>query len=117
MDMSQYAGSESKFLKADDLGGKSPTLEVESISLVEFENDDGKVVKPALKFKGAEKQLSLNATNTKKLCKKYGDSSDGWIGQKVILGTEYYSGVGKEGIVLTPLDPVSEDDPNDEIPF
>ena len=115
MDMSKYTGSESKYLKAGDLGGKNPTLEIASVVLVEFDKDEGgKEVKPAIHFVGKEKAMVLNATNTEKLCKKFGGDSDGWIGKRVLLGTEFYPKFGKEGLVLTALD---NDDPDDEIPF
>ena len=116
MDMTQYTGSESKYLKAGDLGGKNPTLEISDVALVEFEKDEGgKEVKPCISFVGKQKAMVLNATNTEKLCKKFGGDSDGWIGKKVLLGTEFYPKFGKEGLVLTPMDEL--DDPDDEIPF
>lgn len=116
MDMTQYTGSESKYLKAGDLGGKNPTLEISDVALVEFERDGGgKEVKPTISFVGKQKALVLNATNTEKLCKKFGGDSEGWIGKKVLLGTEFYAKYGKEGVVLTPMDEL--DGPDDEIPF
>jgi hypothetical protein len=117
VDMSKFTGSESKHLKAGDLGGKNPTLEISGVQLVEFDKDEGgKEVKPAISFVGKEKAMVLNATNTEKLCKKFGGDSDGWVGKKVLLGTEFYPKFGKEGLVLTPMDPVGEDF-DDEIPF
>lgn len=113
--MTQYTGSESKYLKADDLGGRNPTLEIAAVTLVEFDKDDGgKEVKPAISFVGKDKAMVLNATNTDKLCVKFGGDSDGWIGKKVLLGTEFYPKFGKSGLVLTPMD---NDEPDDDIPF
>ena len=115
-DMSKYTGAESRYLKAGDLGGKNPTLEISGTQLVEFDKDEGgKEVKPAISFVGKEKAMVLNATNTDKLCKKFGGDSDGWVGKRVLLGTEFYPKFGKEGLVLTPMD--ENEDPNDSIPF
>ena len=115
MDMTQYTKSESKFLKAEDLGGKNPTLEISKVSLVEFDNDGGKEVKPAINFVGKEKAMTLNATNTDKLVKKFGGDSDGWVGKKVLLGTEFYPKFNREGLVLTAMD--DDQGFDDEVPF
>ena len=115
MGMTQYAGKESDYLKATDLKGKTPTVVIESVSLVEFDDDKGKKqVKPALKLVGKDKQLVCNPTNTEKLIRKYGADSEGWQGKQILLGTEYYPKFDREGIVITPLD---SDGPDDEIPF
>ena len=116
MDMTQYAGNESDYLKAADLQGSTPTVVIEDVATIEFEKDDGtKQVKVRLKLVGKDKQLVISATQTAKLIDKYGADSDGWKQQSVILGTEFYPKFDKKGIVLTPLsDP---DDPSDDIPF
>jgi hypothetical protein len=115
MDMSKYAGKESQYLKAGDLGGKNPRLIVSKVSLVEFENDGKREVKPAINFEGKEKAMVLNATNTERMIRKFGADSDSWIGKSVLLGTEYYPKFDREGLTLQPLD--ISDDPDDEIPF
>lgn len=116
MDMSQYAGSESKYLKASDLQGKRPRVRVAKVSLLEFDDDEkGKHHRPALTLEGKDKQLVLNATNTDELCRAFGSDSESWIGKELGLSTKYYSGVGKEGIVVTPI--VAEPDLDDDIPF
>ena len=114
MDMTKYAGSESKYLKAGDLKGKSPTVQIESVELVEFENDGKREVKPAIHFVGGSKAMVLNATNTSGLMEKFGSDSDGWIGKKVMLSKKEYPNYGKPGVVLTGL---PEDDFDDSIPF
>lgn len=116
MDMTQYAGNESKYLKAADLKGKTPTVVIEDVATIEFEKDDGrKQVKVRLKLKGAEKELVISATQTNKLIDRYGADSEGWKGKSIILDTEYYSKFDKKGIVLTALNP--SDDLDDSIPF
>ncbi len=116
MDMTQYAGSESKYLKSEDLQGKTPTVVIEDSALIEFEKDDGsKQVKVRLKLVGKEKELVISPTQTNKLIEKYGAESEGWKGQSIILDTEFYPKFNRKGIVLTALSNV--DDPNDDIPF
>ena len=115
MDMTKFAGKESHYLKAGDLKGKNPTLVIELVELVEFENDGKREVKPAIKFEGKDKKMVLNATNTERMMRKFGAESEGWIGKSVLLGTEYYPKFDREGLTLQPLD--TSDDPNDDIPF
>lgn len=116
MDMTKYAGSESKYLKASDLGGGRPRVIIEAVNLVEFDDDEkGKHMKPTLKFRGKDKQLVLNATNTEEIIRAFGADSDGWIGKELGLSTKYYKAFDREGIVVTPI--AAEGDPNDDIPF
>ena len=112
MDLSQYAGSESKYLAAKDLDGKRPKVVIEAVELVEFDDDTkGKYSKPAVKLRGKEKKLILNATNVQELGMAYGFDSEGWIGQEIGLSTKFYPAFGKDGIVVTALGkPKFEDD-------
>lgn len=103
MDMTQFAGSESKFLKAADLQGRKVKVTIAGVELVEFENDGKQERKPALKLEGKEKKLVLNATNTQEIIATFGADSDGWIGKQLQLGTKHYAAFGKEGIVVTAL--------------
>ena len=114
MDMSQYAGSEGKYLKAADIEGKIIRVKIASVSLVEFKNDNGEQeTKPALALAGKEKQVVCNPSSVKTLMAAYGKNSDGWIGKDIQLSTQHYASIGKSGIVITPL--VNEAD--SEIPF
>jgi len=114
MDMTQYAGSESKYLKASDLQNGRPTVIIENIDLLEFDDEEkGKHVKPTLKFQGKDKRLVLNATNCEEMIRAFGADSDGWIGKKIGLSTKYYKAFDREGIILTPI---VEHDTSD-IPF
>lgn len=116
MDMSAYAGSESNYLKASDIKGTKPKVKINRVELVEFENDGVKESKPCAYFEGKEKALVCNSTSVKELINTYGTDSNDWIGNEIILGTKYYDGVGKEGIVITALPP-SSSEPSDDIPF
>lgn len=114
MDMTQYAGSESSYLKAADLNGKSIKVTIESVALVEFENDDVKETKPCLSLVGKEKKMVCNATSVMTLGNAYGFDSDAWINKEIGLSTKYYEGVGKEGIVITAMSAFEDDS---DIPF
>ena len=114
MDMTKYAGSESKYLKAKDLQGKKVRLKIREVSLVTFEDDGKSKSKPAIWFEGKEKGMVLNGTNTETLCKSFGAESSEWIGKEVELKSHYYSGVDKEGLVVEAYQEVEF---NDDIPF
>ena len=114
--MTQYAGSESNYLKAADLQGKTPTVVIEDVATIEFEKDDGsKQVKVRLKLKGKEKELVISPTQTNKLIDRYGPDSESWKGKSILLDTEYYPKFDKKGIVLTALG--EDGDFDDDIPF
>ena len=116
MDMNKYAGSESKYLKAADLQGKPAKVTIEGVTLLEFEDEDGKKSsKPALALKGKEKKVVCNATTVGDLIQAYGGDSDNWIGKEIRLSTKHYPKFGRDGIVVTPLG--SEEDFDDAIPF
>ena len=115
MDMTKYAGSESKYLKASDLQGKRPQVTIAGVELVEFDDEDkGKHAKPTLRLEGKEKRLVCNATTVEELIRAFGADSDGWVGKNVGLSTKYYKAFDREGIVVTPI---TTDDPDDDIPF
>ena len=115
MDMTQYTGSESSYLKAEDLQGKRPQVVIESVELVSFDDDKGgKEIKPAVKLRGKEKALVLNPTNTKEIVSVFGPDSDSWIGKTIQLGTKHYATFGRDGITVMAID---TDGMDDEIPF
>ena len=117
MDMTQYAGSEGNYLKATDLQGGTPKVVIKDVELVQFDDNDDKdkkITKPVLALEGKEKKLVLNPTNTDAIIKAFGPESSAWHGKTIMLATKFYSGVGKEGIVVTPL---KSDGFDDDIPF
>ena len=81
MDMTQYSGSESSWLKAADFVGKNLKVQISSVEILEFEASEGKPARsrPALKFRDKEKGVCLNATNNEILCNAYGADSSNWI--------------------------------------
>jgi len=115
MDMTQYAGSESKYIKAADLQGKTVKVTIESVALLEFDDDDkGKIEKPALSLVGKEKQVVCNKTAVNDLISAYGPDSDYWAGKDIRLSVKHYPKFGKDGIVIAPI---IEEDFNDSVPF
>ena len=121
-------GSESKWLKADDLQGREYPL---TISGVSAENMGEGEIKPALHFHGAEKGMVLNVTNRLRLCDAFGDDSDTWVGKRVIVYSESttFRGQPTKGLRVRPAQqappapPVQQapppHDPNDpsDLPF
>jgi len=114
MDMTQFAGAESKYLKAEDIKGHNIKAKIEAVNLVEFEDDNGgKQQKPALKLVGKDKGVVCNATTVQELGTAHGFDSDNWIGKEIGLSTKHYQSLGKDGIVVTAI----KDFVDDEIPF
>ena len=115
--MTKYAGSESKYLKAADLQGRTIKVVIAGVSLLEFEDESTgtKTAKPALSLKGKEKQIVCNATSVQELIQAYGADSEQWVGKEIRLSTKHYPKFGRDGIVITPLS--IEADPSDDIPF
>lgn len=71
----------SEYLKAADLQGKSVTVVMERVEIREV----GDGPKPILYFEGKEKGLVLNKTNSNTVATIYGDETDEWIGQPLVL--------------------------------
>ena len=71
----------SKYMKADDLNGRSATYTV-SGCIAEDVGDDRKLV---LAFSETDKPLVLNTTNATTMAELHGPETDGWEGGKVKL--------------------------------
>ena len=111
MDMTQFAGAESKYLKAEDIKGKNIRAVIEAVNLVEFESDDGgKQQKPALKLVNKEKGVVCNATTVMEMGTNFGFDSDAWIGKEIGLSTKHYQSLGKDGIVVTAIKDFEDSD-------
>ena len=114
MDMQQFAGAESKYLKAEDIKGHNIKIKIAAVHLVEFEADDGgKQQKPALELVGKEKQVVCNATSVNEMGQSWGYDSDNWVGKEIGLSTKHYASLGKDGIVITAIKDFVDDDLND----
>lgn len=117
----------SKYLKAADLQGKNVKVTIKLVNIEKI-GDDHKLV---LYFEGADKGMVCNKTNAKKIASAYGDETDEWPGNDIVL---YEAEVDFQGdtvpairvriptkpIVATAKPataPVQRDDMDDEIPF
>jgi hypothetical protein len=83
----------SKYLKADDLKGREPTVVIASAEIEKLGNDS----KLVLYFQGKEKGLVCNRTNADSIAYLYGTNTDGWIGKEIVLCTQMVSFQGKVG--------------------
>ena len=105
MDMSKYAESDSKDLKAKNFIGKNLKVKISGVEIVHYDAKEGQDAsdKPRLNFEGKEKGLVLNATNTQTLVQAYGTDSDDWIGHEIGLSTKDYTDKGYgHGWLVTP---------------
>jgi hypothetical protein len=71
----------SKYLKAADLD-RDITVTMSDVQMEEL-NDGGR--KPILYFRGAKKGMVLNRTNWDTISAAYGDNTDTWPGNSIIL--------------------------------
>lgn len=94
MESTTYTGTvagmkASPWLASEDLLGlPSPDLTIEEVFKNEKVVMDAGRVEPvlySLKFKGADKQMILNATNRRSLTKAFGASTKAWRGQTVTV--------------------------------
>jgi hypothetical protein len=76
----------SEYLCAADLQGKDYTLEIAALEQKDLRMDDGSMEpKWILSFKGAEKKMVLNKTNTKLAASILGNETDEWINQSITV--------------------------------
>lgn len=80
----------SKYLRADDLRGPNGRgwrefeLAIRSVDLEEM-GGEANEKKWVLHFERAEKGMVLNRTNAQSIVDAYGEDSDTWIGERVVL--------------------------------
>lgn len=92
------------YLKGEDLKGCDPVeVEIENVELVKLGQDE----KICLTFVGADKKLTLNATNARRIEAITGSpDTDDWIGHKITIHHELVEYAGKmvDGIrVMIPV--------------
>lgn len=75
----------SNFLKAEDLGGKSVTLTIQSVEMEEIGQGREKENKLVIQFAKTDKKLVCNVTNARTIEKLYGDDTDSWVGQRITI--------------------------------
>ena len=111
----------SKFLKADDIGSKTPVVTIDKLTVEEIQGEEKP--KPVVYFKGSEKGLVLNVTNSNSITAIAGsDETDNWPGVKVRLFTCKVDFQGKRVNAIRIADPkeILQPPPSpaeDEVPF
>ena len=121
----------SKYLRAEDLQGREVRVKISHVDREKMsQNADD--FKPVVYFQNATKGVALNKTNSYVIASAYGDDTEDWRGQEIILFSimTEFGGSPKLGIrVRIPTardnkpavkkpDPISSGPmPSDEIPF
>lgn len=82
-----------KYLKADDLQGREVSVVISGAEIEEVgQKKDRRLV---LYFRGKEKGMVCNKTNAGRIAFFYGDDTEGWTGQPIILYAEMVEFQGK----------------------
>lgn len=95
----------SKYLKASDLQNREVRLTMANVQVEKLGDDD----KPVLYFKGKEKGLVLNKTNANTISDAYGDESEEWYDQPLILFSVMTDFQGKVGPAIRCRVPTAKD--------
>jgi hypothetical protein len=95
----------SKFLKAADLGGREVKVTMANVEREKIGDD----TKPVLYFKGKEKGVVLNKTNASTIGDAYGDDTDDWYDQPLILFSVMVDFQGKVGPAIRCRVPTAKD--------
>jgi hypothetical protein len=87
MRLSEALPSGSQYLKAVDLPERSALdLTIDKVKVEEIDDGNGtKQEKPVLYFGGKEKGIVLNKTNGETLISNYGDDTDAYPGEPIVL--------------------------------
>lgn len=94
----------SKYLKASDLQGSTPTVIIDRVEIEEVGKDKDR--RPCIYFQGKEKGVVLNKTNATNIGNAYGANTDSWTGKAVTLFTTWvdFQGQSVEAIRIRPAD-------------
>lgn len=95
----------SKFLKAADLHGREVRVTMQNVEREKIGDD----TKPVLYFKGKEKGVVLNKTNAGTISDAYGDDSEDWFDQPLILFSVMVDFQGKVGPAIRCRVPTAKD--------
>jgi len=95
----------SKYLKAADLQDRDVKVTMAQVEKEKM-GDDMKLV---LYFKGKEKGLVLNKTNSNAIVDSYGDETDDWFGQEIVLFSVMTDFQGKVGPAIRVRAPNARD--------
>lgn len=95
----------SKYLKASDLGGREVRVTMAHVEMEKLGDD----MKPIVYFKGKEKGLCLNKTNSYTISDAYGDETADWFDQPLILFSVMVDFQGKVGPAIRCRVPTAKD--------
>lgn len=95
----------SKYLKASDLGGREVKVIMQNVEREKL-GDDMKLV---LYFKGKEKGVVLNKTNSYTISDAYGEDTEDWFDQPLILFSVMVDFQGKVGPAIRCRAPTAKD--------
>jgi len=95
----------SRYLKAADLQGREVKVTMERVEKEKLGDD----MKLALYFKGKEKAMILNKTNSNTIADAYGDDTDDWENQPLILFSVMVDFQGKVGPAIRLRAPTARD--------
>lgn len=101
----------SKYLKASDLQGREVKVIMQNVEREKL-GDDNKLV---LYFKGKDKGVVLNKTNSNTISDAYGDDTDDWYDQPLILFSVMVDFQGKVGPAIRCRVPTAKDNKRDPI--
>jgi hypothetical protein len=113
-----YAYGKSKYLKAEELVGKTTRVVISRVEDVEF---DDRGVKPVAYFENHERGLVINASNFDILAAAVSNNTKDWPGHTILLKGEKVRFKGRlvDSIVIVPKQQAkqqSSDDIDDGIP-
>ena len=107
----------SKWLKADDLGGRSHLVTIDRVTQEEVGQGADAELKLILYFAGKQKGVVLNRTNANSIAAKHGDDTDDWGGAEVELYPEMVTFQGKTAPAIRIRIPVPAAQPGEDLPF
>ncbi len=90
----------SKYVKAQDLNGKTVTLTMAKLVIEELGHGTEKERKPVLYFQKATKGMILNATNARTIAALHGDDSIAWEGKRISIYPTTVRAFGKVNDVI-----------------
>ena len=73
------------FLRSEDIKGKTVGVKIRAVELHDFGEREG--TKPVVYFEGKDAGLVLNKTRANALRDLYGEETDSWPGQHIVLST------------------------------
>ncbi len=95
-----------KYLKSEDIGDRRVSVTLDRCEMEQMPGDKVEI-KPVLYFRGKDKGLVLNVTNSNTLEIAYGFDTDKWLGQVGVLFTVdvEFSGKRTKGIRIDAAQP------------